>query len=549
MAAAAQARRAARAAAAVASALLVVGVLLVTSSASAGPDGACDTAPQEVDRFQLLRQLTLDLWGRVPTVEEMNVIRAADGVTDAHVQSMLDAPAFDAFLNRYHEDLLWPAVNRIDLVSPALALLLPAGYYQQLDDSGGDPTRLFLLYVGLYTRGGLVPCKDEPAEFDADGELVLEPWPDGTLRDGWVLVEPYWAPGTQVKVCALEARIAPLASTGSACNTAEGMATGQCGCGPGLEHCLSVDGSLELQSALREQMLRALRRPVREGASYFDALLGRTEDVNGPIAHYYRHLTQMAVDPIVLVPPVLPSELPDDLSWPDGDTWRTVPRRAEHSGILTSLAYLLRFQTARSRANRFYNAFFCAPFQAPEGNLPSPSDPCSDEPDLRKRCGCNYCHAALEPAAAHWARFADAGALYLDPLTFPAYLPRCATCADNPSAPCDFICERFYLTRAGHPKEAEYVGMLKNLMWRDDDGLVAVSGGPRRMVEQALDQHVLGGCVVDRLFQRFLNRPMSDAEVAELRPALMAGFADSGWSFSALVKAIVTRPEYRRRLP
>ena len=42
-----------------------------------------------------------------------------------------------------------------------------------------------------------------------------------------------------------------------------------------------------------------------------------------------------------------------------------------HAGVLTSPAYLLRFQTHRARANRFHVSFLCQPFVAPDGGLPA----------------------------------------------------------------------------------------------------------------------------------------------------------------------------------
>jgi hypothetical protein len=210
------------------------------------------------------------------------------------------------------------------------------------------------------------------------------------------------------------------------------------------------------------------------------------------------------------------------------------------------LTFLLRFQTPRARANRFYEAFFCQPFQAPEVSLPSPSDPCSDEPNLRERCGCMMCHYQLEPAAAYWARFADAGALHLNESIFPAFSQKCADCANNPAVPCDFICERFYVTHIGHPKEEPWIGTLKALQWRDEDELARASGGPGQLVAEAVEDGRLPICVMSQLFERFVGRPMSSEEKKTLEPHLLQVFGAAGYDFKALVKAIVTTDAYRR---
>lgn len=517
---------------------------------TAAADEACE-APVEVDRFRLLRQLSLDLRGRVPSEAELRALAAdieagaVDESLSARVDEMIAGEEFSALIRRHHLDLLWPNIDGLQLVDPAFALLLPARLYQY--DGVGDPDRLFILYVGLTQRGGLVPCKDEPAEWDEEGNLVFEAYPDGTRREGWVKVEPYWAPGTEVKVCALEAQMRPIADNGAPCDTAQGMFTGSCGCGPDLERCLSIDAALVLIPQFREQILRAIERVVIERRPYTDIFFDDEEDLNGPLVHYYRHLAPMAVDPIVQVPPVPVDALPDR---PFTDlTWSRHPRGPEeHAGILTSMSYLLRFQTARARANRFYTAFLCAPFEAPPGGLPSPDDPCSDEPDLRERCGCNACHARLEPAAAHWGRFAEAGTMYLDPEQFPPFVARCAECARSPGADCDFICRRFYVTEIGHPDEAPFAGVLKSYQWRDEAELANLEAGPEKLVRAAIEDGRLAQCVVRKLFERLYHREMTDEERARDLPALAREFHDGGYDWAALVKRLVTMPGYRRMI-
>ncbi len=525
-------------------ALLALLVLAAPLAAAAQDEASepCDDVV-EVDRFRLLRQLTLDLAGRVPTVDELEAVRDADDVGEAQVDALLAAPEFSNFVRRHHRDLLWPATDAIEVVNAAVALLLPAQLYMYEGD--GDPDRLFLLFTGVYGRGGLVPCKDEPAEWDEDGNLIFETLPDGTRREGWVMVEPYWAPGTEVKVCALEARIQPVSETGVPCDTAQGLLTGTCGCGPNLQRCASIPVALDVALSLQEQVMRMVERPIAEGRPYTDALIGQTEEVNGPLVHYYRYLAPMALDPIILEPPVPVAELPDV---PYGDAeWHPAPRaHAKHSGLLTSMSYLLRFQTDRARANRFYNAFLCEPFVAPPNGLPSPNDECSQEPNLRKRCGCNYCHGRLEPAAAYWGRFANAGTYYLDPATYPTYLARCAACAENPDRMCDFICDRFYVSEIGHPDEAPYAGVLKSYQWRDADEVAHVEAGPQALVEANIENGKLAQCVTRKVFERLYHRPMSPSEVEDELPALAADFAAGGYDFKALVKALVLHPGYRR---
>ncbi|MEZ4267920.1 MAG: hypothetical protein R3F39_16220 [Myxococcota bacterium] len=517
---------------------LAVGLLGAAADARAA-DEAC-AAVESVDAPRYLRQLTLDLWGRVPSVAELEALGDAD-VTEAHVDAMLADEQFYALVRRHHADLLYPNLDQFELAPVAFSLLLPALYYEY--DEVSDPTRLFVLYVGLYFRGALVPCADEPATFDANGEVVLKPWPDGTMRDGWVMVEPYWAPGTQVKVCALEARAVAKASNGEPCTSYTGVLTGSCGCGEGLRYCLSIESGDAIRQSLRTQMERAIERPMRAGAPYFDFLTERTEELDGPLTHYYKYIAQIAVDPIIFTPPVAPATI-EPRPFVDA-TWKSYARPAFNSGILTSLQFLLRFQTSRARANRYWDAFLCAPFQAPDLELPSPNDPCSLNPNLRERCGCNSCHVVLEPATAYWARFADAGSLRLDSVIFPDYSAVCDGCDSKPGG-CNFICDRFYLTRAGHPDEEPYVGTLRSLMWRDAAELAQVAAGPSALVAEGLEGGALGRCASQKMFERLHGRLVSTEADDALVGAVADAFEASNYDFRALVKAWVMSPSYRR---
>ncbi len=518
----------------------LLGVGAVFGSPAVAQEQACNDQV-EVDRFRYLRQLSLDLHNRVPTAEQLDALADEDEVSDAQIDAMLEDEAFYSFVRRHHSDLLWPSTEALDIVNAAFSLLLPAQFYYD----SGDPQRLFLLYNGIFQRGGLVPCNDEPAEWDEEGNLIFRDYGDGTQREGYVMVRPYWAPDTEVKVCASEASLAPFANNGQPCDSVNGMATGTCGCGPGLQNCASIPVALDVVSALQEQLLRMVEAPIREGRPYTDMLTGKTEELNGPLVHYYRHLAAMAIDPIVLTAPVTLGDF-ELVDYGDRE-WKTYPRAHDlHSGLLTSMSFLLRFQTARARANRFHDAFLCEPFIAPPGSLPSPNDACSQEPNLRERCGCNACHSRLEPSAAWWGRFAEAGTMYIDPEIYPTYLARCAECARNPGRQCDFICQRFYVSEVGHPKQAPYAGVLKALEFRGPEEVEHVETGPSGFVAEAVEDGRLQRCVSHKLFTRLFHRAPTPEEQSTLIVELGEAFAASGYDFKALVKTLITHPSYRR---
>lgn len=520
--------------------LLMAALICAVFASPAVAQEVCDDVI-EVDRHRYLRQLTLDLWGRVPSMEELEAFEDVDEITPDHVQAMLDDDAaFQRLVRRHHADMLWPNTDGVDIIGGAVALLLPASFYDQF----GDGSRLFNLFVGLYERGGLVPCLDEPAEYDDQGDLVFHQQPDGTRREGWVMMEPYWAPGLEVKVCAAETRTNPTNTAGQPCDAVGGLVSGECGCGPRLQHCADFTTVQTMIQMLQEQQLRMAEAPIFEGRPYTDMLMTHVEEVNGPLVHYYKYLARMGADPFIQYPPVDVADLPD-IEYTDFQ-WRDVERKApQHAGILTSMSYLLRFQTSRARANQFYNAFLCQPFVAPPDGLPSPNDECSQEPNLRNRCGCQFCHAQLEPSAGHWARFADAGSAWLDPEIFPTYQARCANCARN-GGNCDFICNRFYVSEIGHPDEMPYAGVLKAYQWRDETEIAMVEAGPSALVQKAIDDGRIARCAAEQLFERLYKRTPTAEERREHIARFGQAFADSNYDFKTLVKTMVTDPAYRR---
>jgi hypothetical protein len=212
--------------------------------------------------------------------------------------------------------------------------------------------------------------------------------------------------------------------------------------------------------------------------------------------------------------------------------------------VLTSPAFLLRFQTNRARASRFYDAFMCQPFQAPAGALPSPDDPCSQDPDLQTRCGCKYCHSLLEPAAAHWGRWRQAGAGYLDPGSYPRSRADCTACARTGQA-CSTDCRRNYVTRIFDPVEEPYLGLLNAYYFRSLEHEVVIDQGPALLAATAVVDNRLPACVARRVAQWLLGRALYDEE-AELADALTKAFIRSGYSYRELVKAVVSSAEYRR---
>ncbi|MFN3202104.1 MAG: DUF1549 domain-containing protein [Bradymonadia bacterium] len=518
--------------------MLSLGVL-ITLSAQA-PAQICEDPEEVQEALQYLRRLTLDLRGRVPTVEEMQAVIDTGEVSETTIDEMLESDDFLHQLTEFHRDLLWANISNVRLTNNTFVLNT-----QRI----GDSNILALANPGRATRwrGAAVPCLDEPARFDDEGNILTTESPNPqnpnqTIRqEGWVEVAPFWNPNQPVRVCAFDAQenLTGTVNGRRQVNCAASAQSLECGCGPNLQFCHTRATINTVVDALNTQMLRTAERVVAQDRPYTDLLLSRDIEVNGPVAHYFRYQSLTATN-ILAASPDSGYELPQQ-PYTDA-TWTTVEGDEAHSGVLTLPGFLLRFQSNRGRANQFYNAFLCQPFQAPEGGLPASDDPCNSEPDLVFRCGCNYCHGTLEPASAHWGRWSEAGLMPLRPETFPRYNPDC----DDPQlAARNPLCNRFYLVEANHEKEEAYTGQLLSYVFADDHAEREgnIEEGPRKLAEAAVNGGFFGRCMAERQWTTVMGRAPTDAE-DEILDDLASTFAGEGYNFKALVKALVTRPEY-----
>ena len=136
---------------------VAIGGLSATFAAAQSPE-IC--APVErLDKYRFLRQLTLDLYGRIPTVEEYERLHTMDDVTDELIDEMIGSTEFFEKLRGYHRNLLWSNLGEEDLVG-------------QVIEEEGDET--FRVWVNRGKRddyrGADVECLDmEHTNFDVDG--------------------------------------------------------------------------------------------------------------------------------------------------------------------------------------------------------------------------------------------------------------------------------------------------------------------------------------------------------------------------------------------
>ncbi len=524
---------------------LAAGAVLGAPSVSASAHAQLCVDTEINGELQYLRRLSLDLRGRLPTVAEYQAVIDSGVVPVGFIDDVLESSDFRHQYGRFLRDLL-----QINLGDNTVANVV-----NTLSVVPGTADVFWQRLRGPLYRGGNepVPCLDEPATFvDGVPEVTCS---NGICREGWVTVAPYWNPATTVKVCAFDAQ-ANLVGNYGPCDRNNFDA--ECGCGENLDWCNRVDvepGTLSNKTgwvyhktewsyvaAINEQAIRVGTRILAEDRPYTDLITTTTLEFNGPLVHLVRNKPQIPFYPSIDVTTFLGPIA--DLGYTDQDTWVDVEMTAPGTaGVLTSVFYLLRYASSRSRANRFYQAFLCKDFVGPPDGLPPPQDPLSLTPNLMVREGCDYCHRELEPAAAHWGRYNPIGVERYDEALFPDTRPECVGSTEPGCA--------LYVTSATHPDEEPYLGYFAPLAFSssalengDDAIAAAVSGGPRALAEKAIDDGSFASCTTQKVWTWIMGRapaPIDAAEVTLLGEQFVAG----GHDLKALVRAIVTSKAYR----
>jgi len=505
-----------------------------------GDDPTCRPEAPRLNRDEYLRALSLDLRGIIPSMEEYAAIEGMEDVPQTLIDEWLTSPEHAGRVVRHHRSLLWPNVSNVRFVD----FRRRVGATDTGDAARWNRTSQT---TRLAIRGANVACDDVRATFDVDGNVAFrtELQTDGRLAriEGWVEVEPYWAPGTTIHVCAFDAQTAVLSPGGRACNLREGSSDPDCGCGPQMRWC-SIDAlQTQLVNGFAEDIERRISASTEAGEPYTTIFTNRRAFVNGPIVFYYRNLAGI-YDSVPLEPLAVDMATLPDLDYLDADTWVEIELPANHAGVLTSPLYLMRFQTNRARANRFYDAFLCQPFQPPTGGLPVAGEVESREADLQLRAGCRYCHAILEPAAAHWGRWMTQGAGFLEPASFPIFAPECAECARGEET-CSTSCRLNYVTRALSPSEEPYLGMLRSYEFLREEHAVNVEDGPAALVRDGLADGRFTECAVRTTASWLLGRPLETEETSWSRD-LASTFVGGSFAFGDMERAIVTSETYRR---
>ena len=365
-------------------------------------------------------------------------------------------------------------------------------------------------------------------------------------REGYEMrPPPYWdtSGATEVAVCAIEAQSRdtnPI--TGASCETpAKWRDDRTCGCGEKMRRCQVHAVFKDRIAAFNTELELITDSVVRRDEPYFNILTTRRSFVNGPLSGIFRD-RQHALG-FSATPPAAPEVIPA-LTFGQKEEWKEYVRDAHHSGVLTTAAFLLRFPTARARVNAFYDAFLCKAFMPPpDATLPPPEDDCNRENNLAQRCGCNYCHATIEPAGSHWGRYRERGATWLDPAQYPKFSPQCRECAITGQNCGDC---RDYILRAYDGDGASSLGLLQSYLYRTPSEEENIELGPRKLVERMMQTGELERCAVRRFWDFYLGRPMTEQEQALYLEPLSRDFQAGGYQLKSLIEKIVSTDAYRR---
>lgn len=358
---------------------------------------------------------------------------------------------------------------------------------------------------------------------------------------------PYWSSaGGQVTMCAIEAQTAAFNPwTMESCESGRFSGDRSCGCGMNARRCEDASGVVHQGrlAAVNEEPLRIIDSVLRNDENYFNILTTRRSFVNGPLSQMYR----MNQTPTVwqATTPAAPNTIPN-VPLDDAQTWVEYTRDEEASGVLTTAEWLYRFPTQRSRVNQFWGAFLCKSFSVPAGSpVAAPEDSCNRENNLATRCGCSYCHATIEPVGAHWGRFGERNATWLDPQLYPKVSAKCRDCALAGNTSCDNECGN-YVMQAFDGDGAQSLGLLRTYLYRTADEEPNIVGGPKLLVERMMQTGELEKCAVRSVWNHLLGREMTHEEERLYMAQLVDQFAMNNHNFKQLMLRVVTSDAYRR---
>jgi hypothetical protein len=387
-----------------------------------------DPAPQ-LSPTRKLRKVYLTFRGSEPTRAQYEALLAADSATQTQI---IDRAVDDALSSNdfYEQMMTWGHdYLRTGLFLPGLSDGDTRGW------TGTQSAELGACPAGTAHAGALGIFDDDDPSF---GDRASDVCNNGPL----VNVEPWWSPGTSVRVVGYAGSTATTNPEGFRCGqiTVNGSrlfnhyGSPGCGCGKNLVHCsiqpkLDGYGGEHVLEALNyiegserrsiwEEPVRLFAHVVTQDKPFSDLIVGDYTVVNRKVAHVYvRVARQTGAFP----------EL-DDTGWfrKYDETWKEVqvatlnpyllaqrdykfdPRVQKGmakgipaAGVLTTLEANATFPRERVRGARWLETFACSVFtSAPPGQVFNPF-----KKDPAREGSCQHCHVSIDPASIHFKRF------------------------------------------------------------------------------------------------------------------------------------------------
>jgi hypothetical protein len=549
------------------------------------------TKSQEISITQQLRRLSLDLRNRLPSYEEYLSVVGKDVIPAELIANWLTSNEYKTAMRRFHETLLWP--------NPAGAALLDQETRIRTTvlhaDGGPDITVYHVASAGRKQtwRGDADTICGAWEQIEFDGTtpipkpvvITKNGQPKTVQQDGYVTIYPYWDPEKPIKVCAFDAQVTESVMTETqgfnpleqSCNDRRAFQIPECGCGPNLNYCFGPNVQGLIWADMREQFGKLVDNVTSGELDYTQLLLNPRIHMNSRLTFWKKYLAHMTTfnKTYNAYSPGDP-DLPDEPDYVDnalnpGSTWTIETRTGLHSGILTLPAYMLRFQTDRGRANRFRTVFTNQYFIPPEQPESANETGCTeDTDDLTQKCTCRYCHQVLEPLAAHFGRFVEAGSVML-PDNVQDYRAQCdgtqyGIGMPYGNKPVPNGCNQFYVT----DKSAKNPGWLLIYQFaylesadppHDNTGLddpvhraigTNAATGPAALANSIISSEQFAASTVRNLFQYLMGREMildpgaNNDEIDLLKVLTRAFIDDYSYHFPSLVKRLVALDQYKR---
>jgi hypothetical protein len=546
---------------------------------------------------RLLRRVYLTLRNREPTPAEYDAATtaAAGGTFDAFITQQIDtALASSEF---YEAMVAWGHDY------------LRVGDYKRGTTEGGfaswkggmaaalEPCPAGTTHAGALGHFSGDPANGDPSTICDDGAA--------TVRS----IEPWWAPGTTVSVVGNAGSGATTAGTVDCgrlyCgDTRCHFPAAGCSCGPNLAYCyrryedrpgyiyaLELDSIPYFDNAARrllwEEPARLFAHVVTQDESFADLVVGDYTVAPRKLRHQYVRWGRMNSDnkavldastwwqsgsnnwDKVQVATLHPNLLAARTYTFDPRIDVTAPQGIPAAGVLTMLGPSSWFPRERVRAARWLETFACRVFAAPDPSIVF-TPPYTDDP--ARQGACQHCHRTIDPAAIHFKRleiedeqpYHGVGHANLGGIGDWQWRKQSQVSFPDPNSPggiywrqpygrwnVSFIPNTFLtpvaasvLSSNADARFIDFLPATEQLFGQTSDGTI----GPLGFGKMLVSSGEFDRCAVDRIFGRFMGRPIDISREAATEAALVQQFTSGGRKVKPLIKALLSTDEFKRGL-